>query len=278
VRASLPIGDFARATFLSVKTLRHYHRIGLLEPADVDPLTGHRRYTTDQIPVAQVIKRFRALEMPLEEINAVLVATDLARRNELISAHLRRLEENLARTQSAAESLRELLQPSSAPVEHAIEHRSVAAVSATAVCEVIDAADALSWFQGALGEIRATMAAQKLSPTGPGAGIFSNDLFTHERGEATIYLPCEDPVRPMGRVIPLDVPSTELAVIVHTGSHVGIDHAYGSLGAYVAEHALAVEGPIREFYIVGMLETSDESEWRTEIGWPIFRTELQDLS
>ena len=66
--SSLPIGDFSRATHMSIKTLRHYHRVGLLEPADVDPFTGHRRYTTDQIPTAQVIRRFRELDMPLEEI------------------------------------------------------------------------------------------------------------------------------------------------------------------------------------------------------------------
>jgi DNA-binding transcriptional MerR regulator len=65
-------GDFYRATHLNIKTLRHYHRIGLLEPADVDPMTGHRRYTTDQIPTAQVIRRFRLLEMPLEEIHTVI--------------------------------------------------------------------------------------------------------------------------------------------------------------------------------------------------------------
>jgi DNA-binding transcriptional MerR regulator len=46
----MAIGDFSRATHLNIKTLRHYHRIGLLEPAEVDPATGHRRYTTDQIP------------------------------------------------------------------------------------------------------------------------------------------------------------------------------------------------------------------------------------
>ena len=33
--SSLPIGDFSRATHMSIKTLRHYHRVGLLEPADV---------------------------------------------------------------------------------------------------------------------------------------------------------------------------------------------------------------------------------------------------
>ena len=38
----LAIGDFARATHMTVKTLRHYHENGLLEPAEVDTETGYR--------------------------------------------------------------------------------------------------------------------------------------------------------------------------------------------------------------------------------------------
>ena len=80
--SSLPIGDFSRATHMSIKTLRHYHRVGLLEPADVDQFTGHRRYTTAQIPTAQVIRRFRELDMPIEEIRGILAAPDIPARNE----------------------------------------------------------------------------------------------------------------------------------------------------------------------------------------------------
>jgi effector-binding domain-containing protein len=51
-----------------------------------------------------------------------------------------------------------------------------------------------------------------------------------------------------------------------------VDRAYGTLASYVARHALAVDGPIREYYIVGQRDTADTGQWRTEIGWPVFRT------
>jgi DNA-binding transcriptional MerR regulator len=272
MRSSLAIGDFSRATHLSVKTLRHYHHIGLLEPADVDRGTGHRRYSTDQIPTAQVIRRFRSLDMPLEEIHAVIAAPDLAARNEIISAHLSRLEATLARSQEATTSLRDLLQPPVDAGPVAVEHRQVAATSAAAVCEVIDVGEAAAWYQGALGELYAILAAQNVKPSGPGGGIFADDVFTHERGRATIYVPCTEPVRPTGRVAPLVVPEVELAIITHLGPHHDVDRAYGSLAAYVAAHALGVEGPLREHYVVGRHDTADETQWRTEIGWPIFHT------
>jgi DNA-binding transcriptional MerR regulator len=272
MQSSLAIGDFARATHMSVKTLRHYHRVGLLEPADVDPRTGYRYYATDQIPTAQVIRRFRQLDMPLDDIQAVLAAPDVQARNELIAAHLDRLEEGLARTQSAVTSLRDLLQPPPSAVPAAIGHRSVEAATAAAVAEIIGAKDALAWYQGALGELYATLAAQDVSPAGPGGGVFSNELFTDERGRATVFVPCAGTVRPMGRVAPLAVPAVELATIVHAGPHTDIDLAYGALATYVTQHALAVEGPLREYYLVGPHDSADESQWRTEIGWPVFQT------
>jgi DNA-binding transcriptional MerR regulator len=271
--SSLAIGDFSRAAHLNIKTLRHYHRIGLLEPAYVDPDTGHRRYGTDQIPTAQVIKRFRSLDMPLEEIHAVITTPDLTARNELIAGHLRRLEMTLARTQEAAASLRDLLEPPAGAAPVAIEHRRMPATPAAAVSEVIDVKDATGWYQGALGELHALLAAQKVTPVGPGGAIYANDLFSHARGQATVFVPCHDPVRATGRVTELVVPEVELAVTTHLGAHdTNVDLAYGSLATYVTDHALGVEGPIREYYVVGPHETTDENQWRTEIGWPIFHT------
>jgi DNA-binding transcriptional MerR regulator len=74
MRVRLAIGDFSRMTHLSVKALRHYHDLGLLEPAEIDPASGYRFYEPSQVPIAQVIRRFRDLGMPPEEIKEVLEA------------------------------------------------------------------------------------------------------------------------------------------------------------------------------------------------------------
>jgi DNA-binding transcriptional MerR regulator len=271
VRATLSIGDFAKATQLNVKTLRHYHEVGLLVPANVDAGTGYRRYSTGQIPVAQVIRRFRELDMPLGQIDAVLSATDTGTRSELIAEHLANLERELATTQGAVASLRELLE--GPPPTLPIEHRTEPEMPTAAIVETVDAADLSAWFQGAVGELRATLAAQEVTPSGPSGAVVSDAFFADEQGQIAVFVPSTEPVRPVGRVTLLTLPMVELAVIVHHGSHSTIDRSYGALGAHVAERAIAVDGPIRERYLVGRPETSNEAQWRTEIGWPIFRTE-----
>lgn len=270
--SSLAIGDFSRATHLNVKTLRHYHRIGLLEPAYVAVGTGHRRYGTDQIPVAQVIRRLRSLDMPLEEIRAVVSASDLTVRNELIAGHLSRLETTLARTQQAVAALRDVLAPPDGATPLVIEHRRVPATRAAVVSEVIDIADMSAWFRGALAEVRAVLADRGMSAGGRGGGVYAPELFSRERGLAVVFVPCDQPLWKTGRVATMMLPEVELAVATHFGGRQDVDFTYGALASYVAGHALAVDGPFREYYLVGAYETTDEEQWCTEIGWPIFHT------
>src|ERR1700756_2870180 len=109
------VGRFATMTHLSVKTLRHYHQVGLLEPAQVDSETGYRYYTLEQLPTAQLIRRLRDLQMPIADVRAVLVANSPIERDSLISAHIDHLETELVKTQAAVTSLRALLGSAAGP-------------------------------------------------------------------------------------------------------------------------------------------------------------------
>lgn len=266
----LSIGDFSRASHLTVKTLRHYHQLGLLEPAHVDAHTGYRRYSAEQIPAAQVIRRFRALDMPLEQIRELITAPDPATRNKQVAQHLERLEQQLGRTQRAVAALRSLLTSEDAP--DGIALREVPATRAAAVSGVVDMDDpmAAAWFQGALGELYASLEAQGISASGCAGGVYADDLFTRHRGEAMLFVPCDEEVRPVGRVRQVTVPAGEFAIIEHHGSTKEIDRSYGVLATYVAEHALAVQGPMREYYVVGWRDTPDPARWCTQVCWPVF--------
>lgn len=262
----LTIGEFAQLTHLSVRTLRRYHESGLLEPASVDPASGYRYYTADQIPAAQVIHRLRELDVPLADVAKILATEDPAERADLAGGHLRRLEEELARTRAAVVSLRRLLRPGDD--ELAVELRSVAVKTVAAVEGVVDHDDVLAWYGEAMAELDAALVGRP--PLGPPGGRYANELFTGGRGEVLVYRPVADPPA-RGRVRPVELPAAELAVVVHSGPHDDIDVTYGRLGAWVVEHALAVAGPVHETYLVGPRDTPDPAAWRTEIGWPVFR-------
>ena len=64
----MTIGAFAGRTRLSAKALRLYDRLGLLPPARVDPDSGYRFYSEDQVATARLIALLRRLGMPLPAI------------------------------------------------------------------------------------------------------------------------------------------------------------------------------------------------------------------
>jgi DNA-binding transcriptional MerR regulator len=267
----MSVGEFSRVTHLSVKTLRHYHQVGLFEPAMVDTHNGYRYYAVQQIPTAQVIRRLRDLDMPIADVKAVLTAETSGERNALITTHLDRLESELVRTRVATESLRRLLAAPDRQVP--IEHRTVAPTAAVGIQEVIDREDVLAWWQGVLGELHAIVRAQQLIQTGPSGGLYAAELYQHDRGQATVFIPVNGVVREIGRVTAFVVPQAELAVVTHRGSLADIDLTYGELGSYATSHEISVDGPLREYYLRDSYDTADESTWETEVGWPIFRAD-----
>jgi DNA-binding transcriptional MerR regulator/effector-binding domain-containing protein len=268
------IGDFSRMTYLSVKALRRYHDMGLLVPATVDGATGYRYYEAAQVPVGQVIRRFRDLGMPLEQLKAVLDAPDHDSRNELIVAHLRRMEGELARTQDTVASLRALLEQPRSPIE--VEYRSAGATQALAVAEPVAWDDFGEWFGPTFDELHAALAPAGAGArrAGPDGALFPNAFFEEELGEVVAFVPLAGEVAGItsgGRVRLLEIPAAELAVTVHHGALDG-DQTYGALGTFVAEREIGVVGPIREHYLVGARDTPEESAHRTEVCWPVFRT------
>ena len=268
--ARLSIGDFSRMTHLSVKALRHYHELGLLEPSEVDPSTGYRSYDLSQVPVAQVIRRFRDLDMPVEHVKAILEAGDVERRNDLIVAHLKRMESTLERTQTVVASLRSLLDASPAPIT--VEYRSVSSLRVAAITRVVNLADIEPWWSDSFAEIYRVLRDQGVSAAGPSGGLYPTELYTHEIGEVTLFVPIADQVANVGDVFVRELPPAELAVAVHRGALREADRTYAPLGTHVLERAIAVAGPIRESYIIISDDVGEEAELVTEIGWPIFRT------
>jgi DNA-binding transcriptional MerR regulator len=274
VKLRLTIGDFSRMTFLSVKALRHYHQIGLLEPAAIDADSGYRLYDVEQVPLAQVIKRLRDLGMALDDIARVLQAPDVDSRNRAIVGHLQRMEGQLEQTRATVTSLRRLLEaPESSHPK--IQFRSLTQTRSIAVRDRVALSDLGDWWVQTFEELHAEVERRGLSRSGPDGALYSSAWFEDEIGDVVAFAPVAGKPPAAGRVEPYVVPAAELAVLVHEGSLADLDRTYAALGKFVFERAIAVEGPIREYYLVTAFDTPDEAKHRTEVAWPIFQTSTE---
>ncbi len=104
------VGEFARLGAVSVRSLHHYHDVGLLVPAEIDPATSYRRYSADQLPRLNRIVALKELGFSLSEIATLtgtvtidqlrgmllLRQTQLRRELDERAAQLRHIEARLA--------------------------------------------------------------------------------------------------------------------------------------------------------------------------------------
>ncbi len=67
----MQIGEVAERTSLSLRTLRHYDDVGLLQPTGRSD-GGYRLYTTEDVEKLLVIRRMKPLGFSLEEMHDVM--------------------------------------------------------------------------------------------------------------------------------------------------------------------------------------------------------------
>jgi len=102
----LKIGELAQRTGITVRTLHHYDKLGLLTPS-VRSEAGYRLYNRHDIARLHRIQALRRLDLSLQEI-AELIQGDTADLRGVISQQILSLEEQIKQSQELRERLLEL--------------------------------------------------------------------------------------------------------------------------------------------------------------------------
>ncbi len=103
------VGQVAKAAGVTIRTLHHYDEIGLLSPSGRSS-AGYRSYEDADLERLQLIRYYRELGFPLDEIAAILddpssdPAEHLRRQHELLSARIGKLQEMVAAIELAMEA------------------------------------------------------------------------------------------------------------------------------------------------------------------------------
>jgi DNA-binding transcriptional MerR regulator len=103
---ALKVGELARRTGLTIRTLHHYDEIGLLKPS-LHTESGHRLYTAEDIARLQQVLSLRQLGFALEEIRGCLDRPGFSML-EVIRLHVARLREQIELQRKLCERLEEL--------------------------------------------------------------------------------------------------------------------------------------------------------------------------
>lgn len=263
----LQIGEFSRVCLVSVKTLHHYDRIGLLTPAEVDSFTGYRYYRTEQIDTMNYIRRLKRYGFSLEEIQRLITLSD---HKELADA-LRRQKEKLKQKQQEMNAVLNELQAHISVFErtgdimtyqkgYTIEIKNSPAMNVLANRTMMGV-DEFGKYYGTLFE---RVPKERVTPTGLNGARYYDEEFNHDSSDIEVFIGIKE--RDKADVV---MEPCECAMTVHRGGYSTLSEAYGAVALWIAENGYEIAGAPFDLYIKTQFDSLSQEDWETEVYFPV---------
>lgn len=256
------IGEFSRLGQVTIDTLRHYDALNLLKPAKVDPFTGYRYYSAEQLKTLNNILALKDLGFSLEEIARIF-------QEELTNEQLRSMlemqlitaEKELQTVQSRLNRigarLKYLDMEDTMPV-YEVTLKPVDALTIAAIHEIVPTVEQMPERCGAMfNTIANWMVANKL-PIGPAMTRYFNEAYTNENIDTECSFVVFNPEQALTLTPDSPIAIQELAAVpamattIATGDFYqqvgGLTPAYNALGRWIEDNQYKIVGPPREIF------------------------------
>lgn len=272
-RRLFQIGEVAKLFHVSVGTLRHYEKLGLIQPEVIDPATGYRYYASGQFEVLNTIRYLRALQMPLEEIGDFLknrepemIEEKLLHQKELIREKReelerieRQIDHRLDRLREAREGEQGLVREVTLPGMRLVRIRDSLSPKS-----YLDLEESLRKLEA--GQEQSLVFLGKVG-LGIGKEHLKADSFeTYDT--VFLILDPEDPYRGEVEILP----EGQYLQVRFRGSHPQAKPYYRMLLDHVREEKLQISGFSQEITLVDEGLTDDPEKFVTEIRLPVSRS------
>jgi DNA-binding transcriptional MerR regulator/effector-binding domain-containing protein len=273
------IGEFARLGTVSVRTLRHYDEIGLLQPAKVDPETGYRSYSASQLGQLNRIIALKDLGFSLTQTGKLLSGITVEELRGMLALRRAQLEQELdeytTRLRGVEARLRYIEGENAMPADD-ITVKKIPAMGVVAIgapAPGIDPEYAVPVVNRARVQFDELDIPGLVTVTGPFVVFFED----HDGDEATIYLALPVAERPTELPPPaqyLFLPAIEAATAVRNGRASSIYPAvYHDLVHWANAHGFQTSGPGRDIWIHEIDDISQVDEQVFETQLPFTRPE-----
>lgn len=252
------IGDFSRLTRVSIKTLHHYDEIGLFKPQHVDPFTGYRFYSFDQLPRLNRILALKDLGFTLEQVRQVLdgdlSADELRGMLRLRQAQLQQQMDEAREKLAHVEIRLKQIEREGKMSEIEVLLKTVEPITVAGAREVVAAPEQMRERCIALiTETCALIESRHLKTDGVSFALYYSSEAEGIDVEMAFAVepPTGQPVQ-QGRAAVHTLPAITAAYAVYRGSYDdfgAVGDVHHALTRWIDEHGYRIAGPPREFYL-----------------------------
>lgn len=264
----LSIGQFSKACRVSIKTLRHYDRIGLMHPTRVDAWTGYRYYQEDSIATILLIQRLKRYGFSLAEIKNMLdpgknplwlldrlqrQRAVLAGKAEAVRLAMGELDRHLINFERTGDIM-DYQNQYQVSIE---KDRDRALLSSRQQMSVSD-------FGLYFGKLFERVARESIETDGTVLSIYYDEAFDHDCTDIEVALGVSHP-QDATRVMKGGL----VATTVHVGPYSSLSDAYGALTRWIGENGYRANGAPYEFYLKDHRSGLGPEDWQTKVCFPV---------
>jgi len=270
----LKIGKFSKLSRVSIRMLRYYDEMGLLTPSTIDPYTGYRFYSEDQLPIVGQITALKELGFSLNDIGQILKS---GMEPDLLENRLRTRQEELAalmeqtqRQLRLLEFLRQRLRKDDPTMNYHVTCKTLPERYAATVRMHIPSYDREGDLWQLLTQETGHMGLVEADPCYCTVvyhdGEFKeNDVDVEAQKTVRGQYPDTEHVRFR------KLPPVTFASAIFQGPYEQITEANAAIAAWVQASGYEFDGPAFNIYHVSPRETDDPNAFVTEVCYPVKR-------
>ena len=255
---------------ISVGSLRHYEKLGLIRPEYTDPDSGYRYYGVQQFERLNTIRYLRALNMPLEDIADFLQNKDVGKIQEMLIQQRETVRQKQQELQIIEQKINTRLEGLADALSSRLDTISLVHTPPRQITWIRNHLSPKTYLdlETSIRTLQKDQEETLVFLGKVGLGISKE----HLESEAyqvydTVFLLLEPEDRYQG--ITEELPGQTCVSIRFCGSHNEAPAYYRKLLAYIREHRLKIDGFSREVTMIDYVLTNDPKQFVTEIQIPV---------
>lgn len=265
------IGEFAKLSGVTVKTLRHYESQGLLIPAQVDEWTGYRYYHVGQLQRMETIRNLKSAGLTLDEISELLTSNSQVLNPSML---LNKITSTESQIQQLVERKRRLL--AMADSRKTLQEMNKISIQSLPAITVAYHRAKLQ-FYNQLGELCCNVIGPEMARLGcqcPEPGYcftWETDSECHQEGISIEYCEQVTHALPDSGIIKfrtIEAVPTAVCLKVY-GTYDNLQQAHIDLLAHIEKEHYHITGAPRACYVDGIWNQADPAKWLTIIQVPV---------
>lgn len=263
----LSIGQFSKTCQVSIKTLHHYDKIGLMHPSRTDRWTGYRYYDESLIPRMLLITRLKRYGFSLSDIQTFLATQDPDTCARMLYAQKTSLTESMEETAGVIRELEQHLLNMERTgnimdyqQNYTVTLETLPDMPLLAVRQKMSVEDFGKYFSRLFEKV----AKDHIATNGQVMAVYHDEAFNPECSDIELALGVSN-AGDATRVLP----GGEAACVIHKGGYSGLPDAYGAAMGWITDNGYEIVNAPYELYLKTRYESLPPEEWETKIVFPV---------